>query len=179
MIPKRNNEDAVSPVVGVMLMIVITVVIAAVITIFSTGLVGDEGSQASPVVLLEVGNLKMNYDDLDYVEFVHKGGDELLLDNLEITLMGKALISSTFPITNPDGTPTKDSLNKPTNTVTVPGKEGSGIVVTPGDSIRVDINEGDVNLKYHPTEKITWSIYDTRTESVLAQGSFIVPEKYP
>ena len=48
----KKSDDAVSPVVGVMLMIVITVVIAAVITTFATGVTSD--AEAAPVAVLDV-----------------------------------------------------------------------------------------------------------------------------
>ena len=48
----KKSDDAVSPVLGVMLMVVITVVIAAVITTFATGVVGD--TKAAPVAVLDV-----------------------------------------------------------------------------------------------------------------------------
>ena len=35
---KRKNEDAVSPVVGVMLMLVVTIIIAAVVAVFASGM---------------------------------------------------------------------------------------------------------------------------------------------
>ena len=49
---QKKSDDAVSPVVGVMLMIVITVVIAAVITTFATGVTSD--AEAAPVAVLDV-----------------------------------------------------------------------------------------------------------------------------
>lgn len=48
----KKSDDAISPVIGVMLMLVITVVIAAVVTIFATGVVGD--TEAAPVSVLDV-----------------------------------------------------------------------------------------------------------------------------
>ena len=36
-----RNDDAVSPVIGVMLMLVVTIIIAASVTLFSTGFIGD------------------------------------------------------------------------------------------------------------------------------------------
>ena len=49
---QKKSDDAISPVVGVMLMIVITVVIAAVITTFATGVTSD--AEAAPVAVLDV-----------------------------------------------------------------------------------------------------------------------------
>lgn len=48
----KKSDDAVSPVIGVMLMLVVTVVIAAAVTIFATGVVGE--TEAAPVAALDV-----------------------------------------------------------------------------------------------------------------------------
>ena len=38
---KTETDDAVSPVVGVMLMLVVTILVAAVVTTFATGLTSE------------------------------------------------------------------------------------------------------------------------------------------
>lgn len=48
----KKSDDAVSPVIGVMLMIVIVVVIAAVVTAFATGMMSE--TEAAPVAVLDV-----------------------------------------------------------------------------------------------------------------------------
>ena len=48
----KKSDDAISPVIGVMLMLVITVVIAAVITVFATGTVAD--TEIAPTAVLDV-----------------------------------------------------------------------------------------------------------------------------
>ncbi|HJJ68209.1 MAG TPA: type IV pilin N-terminal domain-containing protein [Methanocorpusculum sp.] len=48
----KKSDDAISPVIGVMLMLVVTVVIAAAVTIFATGVVGE--TEAAPVATLDV-----------------------------------------------------------------------------------------------------------------------------
>ena len=55
MISKRNSntkDDAVSPVVGVMLMLVVTVIIAAMVVVFSSGLAEDV--EKAPSAVLDV-----------------------------------------------------------------------------------------------------------------------------
>lgn len=49
---KKQNEDAVSPVIGVMLMLVVTIIIAAVVAAFASGLGGDV--EAAPAAILDV-----------------------------------------------------------------------------------------------------------------------------
>jgi len=85
MISKKKNEDAVSPVIGVMLMLVVTVVIAAVVVGFSTGLAGSTGT--TPTALFEVSNSENGADGtLAYMNLRHKGGDVISLADLQITL---------------------------------------------------------------------------------------------
>lgn len=49
---RTKSEDAVSPVIGVMLMLVVTVVIAGVVTIFATGMMVD--TEPAPVAKFDV-----------------------------------------------------------------------------------------------------------------------------
>ena len=49
---KSNKEDAVSPVIGVMLMLVVTIVIAAVVAAFASGMGADV--EATPTAVLGV-----------------------------------------------------------------------------------------------------------------------------
>ena len=87
---KRENrkDDAISPVVGVMLMLVVTVVIAAVVVMFSTGLAGD--TKTTPTALFEVSGMdtftSQYGEELIYLNIRHKGGDVIPLSDLQITL---------------------------------------------------------------------------------------------
>lgn len=73
----RKKEDAVSPVIGVMLMLVVTVVIAAVIAVFATGMMED--TEPAPVAKLDV---KI------YSKYLVKGGewsDDSYIPDLHVT----------------------------------------------------------------------------------------------
>jgi FlaG/FlaF family flagellin (archaellin) len=50
---KINSEDAVSPVIGVMLMLVVTIIIAAVVSAFSGGLIGGT-DQKAPTLTMDI-----------------------------------------------------------------------------------------------------------------------------
>ena len=83
---QKKSDDAVSPVVGVMLMIVITVVIAAVITTFATGVTSD--AEAAPVAVLDV-EIYEYYQALDTsggpdFHITHVSGDPI--DTKDITI---------------------------------------------------------------------------------------------
>ena len=101
-----TRDEAVSPVIGVMLMLVVTIIIAAVVSAFAGGMAGDvqKVPQAS-VVPTEffVGGVQDNNGAMFgqgfgqpgqgtgaaadiYVTFEHKGGDSLNLDMVELRL---------------------------------------------------------------------------------------------
>jgi hypothetical protein len=111
---KRN--DAVSPVVGVMLMLVVTIIIAAVVSGFAGGLAG--GAQSTPQASIVATEIVVNeaYDTSTvdnmaphpvadkaadiYVVFEHKGGDGINLNNIEIHLGSMKYAHEKTVITN-------------------------------------------------------------------------------
>ncbi|MCZ0861750.1 type IV pilin N-terminal domain-containing protein [Methanocorpusculum vombati] len=85
--PPRNhrpkNQDAVSPVVGVMLMLVVTIIIAAVVSSFASGL--GTTSEAAPAVSLGISISSSNVgDSAKYVTIDHLGGETLNTKDLQI-----------------------------------------------------------------------------------------------
>jgi flagellin-like protein len=74
-----NDDDAVSPVIGVILMVAITVILAAVIASFVLGL-GDQAADSSPQA-----SFGFDYDESNSVVTVsHTGGDSIEVPNLYI-----------------------------------------------------------------------------------------------
>jgi len=69
-----QDDDAVSPVIGVILMVAITVILAAVIASFVLGL-GDSAGDAAPQVSVSC--------DTSGGDMVHDGGEELNETNLD------------------------------------------------------------------------------------------------
>jgi archaeal type IV pilus assembly protein PilA len=78
MIPKR--EDAVSPVVGVMLMLVVVIIIAAVVSAFAGGTVA--GTKKAPQATISA-----KFSQGDGMQISHTGGD--ILNTGEIFLVVK------------------------------------------------------------------------------------------
>ncbi len=121
-----KKDDAVSPVVGVMLMLVVTIIIAAVVSGFAGGLAGGTGKapQASLVANEIVVNEAYDTNTINnmapnpvadkaadiYVIFEHMGGDGINLNNIEIHLGSlkyaheKTLISNSKTPNNDPGT---------------------------------------------------------------------------
>ena len=80
-----RKEDAVSPVIGVMLMLVIVLIIAAVISVFASGLVSD--TSTAPSAVIEVDDYVIgeagSYEYVTSMTFKHMSGDPLNLDNMK------------------------------------------------------------------------------------------------
>jgi len=74
-----TDDDAVSPVIGVILMVAITVILAAVIGTFVLGL-GDQVQSTTP-------QAQFTFDSINssYYSITHDGGDPVTVDNVEIT----------------------------------------------------------------------------------------------
>lgn len=87
----EKHDDAVSPVIGVMLMIVITVVIAGVIAAFGTGTVTEMEPAPNVVLDIEIINYGIvlyggQYQNLEGPDFriTHVSGDSLDTGDIEL-----------------------------------------------------------------------------------------------
>ena len=79
-----KEDDAISPVIGVMLILVVTVVIAATITAFATGTMVNSGQ--TPTAILDFSGQTTSATQLSSFDIVHKGGDELSLENMIVVI---------------------------------------------------------------------------------------------
>ncbi|MGB2843078.1 MAG: type IV pilin N-terminal domain-containing protein [Halobacteriota archaeon] len=68
-----KNEEAVSPVIGTILMVAITVVIAAVVASFAYGIIGGVTKAPSPALVVDDARVG-NYN----VTVIHYGGDTIV-----------------------------------------------------------------------------------------------------
>ncbi|MFB6087404.1 MAG: type IV pilin [Haloarculaceae archaeon] len=83
-----TDERAVSPVIGVILMVAITVILAAVIGTFVLGL-GDQVSENAPQATFSfefVDTSGFDGSDNDYVNITHEGG--ATIDNSTLSVEG-------------------------------------------------------------------------------------------
>jgi flagellin-like protein len=77
-----DDDSAVSPVIGVILMVAITVILAAVIATFVLGL-GEQVSNTSPTAQFNT-NWDGNATNAGNLTFTHAGGDTISSDNLNL-----------------------------------------------------------------------------------------------
>ena len=83
----HKKEDAVSPVIGVMLMLVVTIVIAAVVAAFAGGIATD--TEPTPSVVLEATVYDMGGDTKDKVVLQSLSGDRLEFAKLSVKVYGE------------------------------------------------------------------------------------------
>ena len=142
----ERKEDAVSPVIGIMLMLVVTIIIAAVITGFAMDLSKD--TNKSPTALFDA-----QYEDGKFT-LKHKGGDPIRLKDMTVSfelMLGKNK-GITQIISGADGK------------LTIPGQNGKD-AASVGDAIIVDgiSSSGFWTLTYAPTN------------GLIASGEIIIP----
>ncbi|ELZ82517.1 flagellin-like protein [Haloferax elongans ATCC BAA-1513] len=140
------DDDAVSPVIGVILMVAITVILAAVIGTFVLGL-GDQVSQTAPQA-----SFSFDYTDngaTDNLTVTHDSGEAINADNVNLTA------GSSFTAITGSGSGT--SL-----TFTDLGVSGD---VTAGTSVEVT---GDFNSE---TFRVVWTAESGSTSATLQKWS--------
>ena len=77
-----GDERAVSPVIGVILMVAITVILAAVIGAFVIG-IGDDQEQVPQA------SWDFSFAEEDNVEITHDGGDTINADRITVNIEGQ------------------------------------------------------------------------------------------
>jgi len=125
-----NDDDAVSPVIGVILMVAITVILAAVIATFVLGL-GDQVSNTAPQA-----SFSTEYDSAaGEVDVTHDGGDSIKASNLYFR--GSGFDGSGDITANNDNWPATEA-------------SGSNSKVVAGDRVTVGVSGGsyDFNVVY-------------------------------
>ncbi|SEH16152.1 flagellin N-terminal-like domain-containing protein [Natronorubrum sediminis] len=142
----NEEERAVSPVIGVVLMVAITVILAAVIAAFVMDM-GDDMGQSAPAPSMDA---EIAGDGDDELHLSHDGGDSFEADDITVQISNG------------------DSDNLQSETFSDDGVE-NGEEVSAGDTIIIDESEGDditnfdgdieeVSVIHDPSDSI---IYDT------------------
>ena len=78
-----DEERGVSPVIGVILMVAVTVILAAVIGAFVLDL-GDDASSTAPQA-----QFSYDFDDQTNATIIHTSGDDIDSDTIRVTLAGE------------------------------------------------------------------------------------------
>jgi len=99
----RENEDAVSPVIGVILMVAITVILAAVIAAFVFGMAGDMDSQKEVYATAKYGFVtegtgESATEQPAIIVTLQGGRDIDLIDKIECLVEGVELAAGQTPV---------------------------------------------------------------------------------
>ena len=167
---QKRNEDAVSPVIGIMLMLVVTIVIAAVITGFATDLSKD--TDKTPMALFEAQYVK--YDDSRCVfGLKHKGGDPIRLQDVQLTLEQVGGTNLNGVITVLPGAGGQNDYGERYYPLIVRGQEDEGpkAIITTSDVIQV---MSGFNIGVNSIAK--WTLTHAKTDKLIATGEFLVIE---
>ncbi len=143
----NDNERGVSPVIGVILMVAITVILAAVIGAFVLGL-GDQVSNNAPQASFE-----FDFTNSSNATITHGGGDDIEASSIEVSVGG----STAYSDGGPNGTP--GDFNTDT---------GWADTISTGDSLEVwDISaDGDGSGN---TIRVVWSNPSGGSSNTIAE----------
>ena len=159
MIPQK--DAAVSPVVGVMLMLVVTIIIAAVVSAFAGGLAGDQHKtpQVNLAVTSVIQSIEGTIDPTTYaltypsgyyaangLKFENNGGDTFSLNDIAIQLQSE---DTTYTIQPTDAPNTTATATYPGSILT-PGITNGGYFQKIGNTSLSDttIAPGDAFMLY-------------------------------
>jgi len=147
-----DEERAVSPVIGVILMVAITVILAAVIGTFVLGL-GDQVQDTSPQASF---GFDYTADDAgDTLEITHETGDELTASNVEVVISGADPSAEDGAYTwTDDGSPGLDGEG--------PVSAGSTVTVSDDTTGATDLDLSEA------TVRVTWTSETGDSSSTLA-----------
>lgn len=162
-----HDDYAVSPVVGVMLMLSVTVLIAAIVSTYAGGFSG--GTEKSPQ-----SSIQAVPDLLQHrVYFEHAGGDPFMLSSVQVVLRehdNKTAISLI------------DAKSSRVRNFTEVGIEdqNTDTTIQAGDTFYIEsvgwkageqwMKFGNLILK--PDQKITWLLVDKSTGKTISTGTF-------
>ncbi|WP_048150406.1 type IV pilin N-terminal domain-containing protein [Methanolacinia paynteri] len=173
----RKNDRAVSPVVGVMLMLVVTIILAAVVSAFAGGMAGDqeiapqatikaESAVNDPIKDTDTANYNPNYPDdfsaANGILFENMGGDTFMLNEIKVQLLNQGVTMTVTPGNRVDYSDPYVCLPEDVTDGGYFAKIGSSVddmVIEPGDKFMLYADacyitdEDDITQKY-----ISWEL---------------------
>ncbi|ABD40038.1 hypothetical protein Mhun_0267 [Methanospirillum hungatei JF-1] len=195
-----RKDEAVSPVVGILLMLVVTIIIAAVVSGFAGSLASDQSK--APQISLGVKGIIQNISDTDKtnyqadhpsgfvsangLEFEHKGGESFALADVALQIQSgdtKTIIDLSDKI--PSTTCLPPSVDK--YIMEIGDDDG---FIKPGDKFmvyaddcRIDSSGSVISWKpdgaaggfaAYLNTKCEYKLIDKASDKVMQQGSFVL-----
>ena len=141
----ERKEDAVSPVIGVMLMLVVTIVIAAVVAAFAGGIATD--TEPTPSVVLNADVYNTNE-----VVVQSLSGDRLEIKKLDVRVYkedGTLLAKQSTAEDAIKGVSNNENYFKPGTILTVKITPETGLSINAGDNVQVVITSNDKHTVFN------------------------------
>ena len=165
-----EKDSAVSPVVGVMLMLVVTIIIVSVISAYVGGL-GPNQDQAPQVSVVA----RVDDTDPSYIYFDHMGGDGFSIEDLTIILDYQdnvlKIMNRTINWESPNFNELKNKAGpqypyiRPGDTIVLKGEVGGGkTTFTLNDPL-------SSNISIDRNKEFTWTLLSQRSNAILARGT--------
>jgi flagellin-like protein len=150
-----TEDRAVSPVIGVILMVAITVILAAVIGTFVLGL-GDQVSESAPQA-----QFTFDYNDgsTEYINLTHDGGDSIPAGELNISSTGNIGVN--------DGADTTWSGDDTSVALTTDGWSSTD-EISAGEKISVTGKSSNSDLS-DDTVRVIWSSPNSDKTATIGQ----------
>jgi len=165
---KYLRNDAVSPVIGILLMLVVTIIIAAVVSGFASGLAGGQ-SKAPQASIEETTDFPTHN-----ATFQHKGGDSIKIDSISVIFIQgdtKATLSATdagtstcvgFKVLGKDS-----SLYSPGDILVLSGTGYGYQSVSPYGEDKSSIAFGSASFK----KGDEWMLVDKKSSATICRGT--------
>jgi archaeal type IV pilus assembly protein PilA len=155
--------DAVSPVVGVMLMLAVTVMIAAVVSTYAGGFSG--GAEKSPQSTIRVTpNLGQHR-----IYFEHNGGDPFSLSSINVVL--RVRDNKTSLSSDDLGGNKLRAFEEVGSSADTAVKAGDAFFIE-GDGIYSNTGIKFGNMILTNNTRITWLVVDKETSKTISMGAF-------
>ncbi|MFB6178875.1 MAG: type IV pilin [Halorientalis sp.] len=157
-----TDDDAVSPVIGVILMVAITVILAAVIASFVLGLGGSTTKTPTAKFTFNYDTAATSANTDGVVTITHDGGDTLKQTEIYIRGDGIQAPSSGYANSKYSSTNTMEDTGSWSNKGEATGKKGDQSAIVSGNSVYVAAtNDYDI--------RVVWEASGGDSSATLAQ----------
>jgi FlaG/FlaF family flagellin (archaellin) len=190
-----RKDLAVSPVIGVLLMLVVTIIIAAVVSAFAGGLASDQsGTPQASIEVKEVIQQVLPYTSggrniSNGLLFTHNGGDPFSISSIYIQLQSgttTVTLNSTESLKTPNVLPSTVTSYIMPLTVSGAVSTDSDTLMQPGDKFMLFADNCVDWSAYNMGKGISWKsfsamlntqceykIIDKNSNNVIQQGTFV------
>ena len=162
----KKDKKAVSPVIGVILMVAITVILAAVIASFVFGL-GSKAPKTAPQVSLQATAVTDSK-----ITITHQGGDSVLWNDTKIIITNPATGNSWYAILTVNATSGAVSAKSASTGISVSAVNPSNyLYFDPGEQITIT----NANAFGSSGETINVRVIDTASGQALLTATIGLP----